>query len=262
MKFNFSKKNVFISGGTHGIGLGCAVALANLGANIITFSRDQKKIKYAKKILSKFGNLNYVTEGDALKEDSLNQIANEVLKKYQKIDILINNVGGGGRWGNENLFKTKKNVWDEVYEKNVNPLIIFTNKFLPGMILNKWGRVITIGSNIAFDVTNETRPWFSAAKASQVVIMKSLSKRTSLVRNNITFNTISPGPIFIKDTGWASFKKNNKRDYLQWIKKNIPINRIGKTSDVSNLVIFLSSEHSSYINGQNIVIDGGQTNTA
>ena len=92
--------------------------------------------------------------------------------------------------------------------------------------------------------------------------MKSLSKRTSLVRNNITFNTVSPGPIFIKDTGWASFKKNNKRDYLQWIKKNIPINRIGKTSDVSNLVIFLSSEHSSYINGQNIVIDGGQTNTA
>ena len=262
MNFNFKNKNVFISGGTHGIGLSCALSFAKYGANVITFSRDKKKINNTKKLLGKFNISSLVMNGDALSEKSLKKVAQTVLKKFNKIDILINNVGGGGRWGNESIFKTKKNVWDEVYKKNIDPLIIFTNYFLPKMKKNKWGRIVTISSNIALEVKEDTRPWFSAAKSAQISIMKSLSKKNEFVRNGITFNTISPGPIFIKNTGWDDFKKKNKREYYRWIKANIPQNRIGTPDDVSNIVTFICSNYASFVNGQNIKIDGGQSNSA
>tara|TARA_B100000242_G_scaffold286088_1_gene251295 strand:+ start:469 stop:1257 length:789 start_codon:yes stop_codon:yes gene_type:complete len=262
MIFNFKNKNVFISGGTHGIGLSCALSFAKYGANIITFSRDKKKIDNTKKLLSEFNISKLVLSGDALSEKSITSIARLVSKKYNKIDILINNVGGGGRWGNENIFKTNKNVWDEVYKKNIDPLIIFTNYFLPKMKKNKWGRVVTISSNIALEVKKDTRPWFSAAKSAQISIMKSLSKKEEFVRNGITFNTISPGPILIENTGWGDFKKKNKKEYNKWINENIPLNRIGTPEDVSNIVTFLCSNNGSFINGQNIKVDGGQSNNA
>tara|TARA_Y100001970_G_scaffold30383_1_gene37791 strand:+ start:8263 stop:9051 length:789 start_codon:yes stop_codon:yes gene_type:complete len=262
MNFNFKNKNVFISGGTHGIGLSCALALAKYGANIITFSRDKKKIDNTKKLLRNYNVSSLVLVGDALSEKSITKVAKLVLKKFNKIDILINNVGGGGRWGKENIFKTSKNVWDEVYKKNVDPLIIFSNYFLPKMKKNNWGRIVTISSNIALEVKNDTRPWFSAAKSSQISIMKSLSKKKEFVRSGITFNTISPGPIFIENTGWSDFKKKNKRQYNKWIDENIPLNRIGTPEDVSNIVTFICSNYASFINGQNIKIDGGQSNSA
>ena len=82
------------------------------------------------------------------------------------------------------------------------------------------------------------------------------------MRNGITFNTISPGPILIENTGWGDFKKKNKKEYNKWINENIPLNRIGTPEDVSNIVTFLCSNNGSFINGQNIKVDGGQSNNA
>lgn len=87
-------------------------------------------------------------------------------KKYGHIDILINNVGGGGRWGKENVEETDLNVWDEVFNKNARAAIIFTKKCIPYMRKKKWGRVITITS--IYGKEGGGRPWFNMAKASEV----------------------------------------------------------------------------------------------
>ena len=107
MNFNLKKKNVFISGGSHGIGLACAELFAKYGANIITFSRDKKKIKNTKKILSKYKIKYLVEEGDILDVDFPENFAKKTLKQFKKIDILIHNVGGGGRWGKKYVILTK-----------------------------------------------------------------------------------------------------------------------------------------------------------
>jgi len=260
MIFNFKNKNVFISGGTHGIGLACALNFANLGANIISFSRDKKKITNFKKKLN-FLKTNYLIEqGDILDDDFIHYFSKAVLKKHKKIDILIHNVGGGGRWGEKCFLNTDLNVWYEVYKKNTNGVIIFSKYFLPTMIKSNWGRVIVISSVTGVESRTEDRPWFNAAKASQHAIIKSFSKKYNFTKKNITFNTISPGPIFIKNTGWDKEKKNNPSKFKKKIHNLVPTKHLGKADDVSYLCLFLSSDYAKYINGSNYIIDGGLTN--
>lgn len=173
----------------------------------------------------------------------------------------MHNVGGGGRWGKDNILDTSLNVWDEVYQKNNKGLIIFTKYFLPGMIKNNWGRVIAIGSICGIESRKEDRPWFTAAKASQHAIIKSLSKKNIFTKKNITFNTISPGAIFIKDTGWDEEKKKNPKKFKKKIDSHISTKHVGKPEDISPLCLFLSSDYAKYINGSNFVVDGGTTNS-
>ncbi len=261
MNFNFKKKNVFISGGSHGIGLACAELFAKYGANIITFSRDKKKIKNTKKILSKYKIKNLVEEGDILDPGFPQNFAKKTLKQFKKIDILIHNVGGGGRWGKDSIFDTDANVWNEVYEKNNRGVVLFSKFFLPSMVKSNWGRVIAIGSICGTEARQEDRIWFNAAKSAQHAIIKSFSNKKYFTKKNITFNSVSPGPIFIKNTGWDKEKKKNPKKFKKFIEDFIPVKQVGKPEDVAKLCLFIASTNSKYINGSNLIIDGGVTNT-
>jgi 3-oxoacyl-[acyl-carrier protein] reductase len=260
MNFNLKKKNVFISGGSHGVGLACVELFAKQGANIITFSRDKQKIKNTKKILSKYKTKNLVEEGDILDPDFPQNFAKKTLKEFKKIDILIHNVGGGGRWGEESIFDTSPNVWSEVYEKNNRGVILFSKFFLPSMIKNNWGRVIAIGSICGIEAREEDRIWFNAAKTAQHAIIKSFSKKHCFTKRNITFNSISPGPLFIKNTGWDSERKKNPKKFKKFTDDSIPVKKVGVPEDVARFCLFLASTNSQYINGSNLIIDGGVTN--
>jgi NAD(P)-dependent dehydrogenase (short-subunit alcohol dehydrogenase family) len=260
MNFNFKNKNIFISGATHGIGLACIMSFAKLGANVITFSRDQKKIISVKKKLDLL-NINYlIEEGDVLDEKFVHSFSKLTLNKFKNIDILIHNVGGGGRWGKDNFLDTDLNVWNEVYLKNNRGLILFTKYFLPTMIKNKWGRVIAIGSVCGIESRKEDRSWFAAAKAAQHAIIKSFSKKHYFTKKNITFNTVSPGPILIKNTGWEDKKKKNPTKFRKYVDEFVPTKKLGESQDVSNLCLFLSTNYAKYINGSNFVVDGGVSN--
>ena len=260
MFFNFKKKNVFISGGTHGIGLECSLRFASLGANIITFSRDKIKINKLKKKLKNFKNISFLVEqGDILDEKFPQIFSKMALMKFKSIDIMIHNVGGGGRWGSSDILKTDTKIWHEVFDKNNLGLIEFSKYFLPTMVKKKWGRVITISSICGSEVTKNERPWFSGSKSFQNAVIKTFSKKEEFVRKNITFNSILPGPILIPKTGWEKLKNENQKKYKQHINQ-IPLGRIGKPEDVVNSCIFLSSKYAAYINGINLIIDGGITN--
>jgi NAD(P)-dependent dehydrogenase (short-subunit alcohol dehydrogenase family) len=260
MNINFRKKNVFISGATHGIGLACLLAFAKLGANVFTFSRDRKKILDTKKKLKFLKSRFVIEEGDILDEDFIHDFSKSVLKKYNRIDVLVHNVGGGGRWGHDNFLDTELNVWEDVYYKNNKGLIIFSKYFIPAMIKNNWGRIIAIGSICGVEARKEDRSWFNAAKSAQHAIIKSFSKKHIFTKKNITFNSISPGPIFIKNTGWDEKKIKNPKKFKSMINNLVPTKHLGIPQDVSNLCMFLCSDYAKYINGANIIIDGGTTN--
>lgn len=259
MNFSFKKKNIFISGGTHGIGLACVENFLKYGGQVITFSRNSKNILTTKKKFKRFKDKIHIYKGDILDRNFIEDLSKTILKKFKKIDVLVHNVGGGGRWGQSSIQKNDFRVWDEVYRKNNDGLILFTKHFIDGMIKKKWGRVIAISSICGIETLEEDRPWFAAAKSAQNSIIKNLSKKKIYCSKNITFNSVSPGPIFIKGTGWEAIKKKNNENFLSWIKKEIPVNKMGTTQDVANAVIFFASNYSKFINGSNLVIDGGKT---
>ena len=247
---NLNGKNCIVTGATHGIGKEITRLLLDQGAIVYGLSRGN----YFKEI------------DDFIKNDNFKHIICDVqnikdvesffLKIPTEIDILVNNAGGGGTWGSENWLETEINIWNEVYSKNVIYIIHFLRQYLPFMMKNKWGRIITVSS--IYGKENGGRPWYQVAKSAQISLMKSFASNSDYVSNNITFNTISPGRLEIAGTNLGDLKFTNS-DAFDRIEKTVPRFKLGTAIEVANVILFLCSTESSLLNGANIVVDGGES---
>lgn len=254
MELGLKGKNAIISGGTHGIGRSIALSLANEGCNISVFSRNRDRVN------SMFNEIKGVKklcfEADTLHKSLLNEIIDNIIDEWGTIDIVINNVGGGGRWGKENIEETSEKVWQEVYDKNVTSARILTMRAIPYMRKNKWGRVVTIASILGKE--GGGKPWFNMAKSAQISFMKTMAMTSYLIKDGITFNTVAPGSIIIPDTLWDKEKSKNSLLFRKKIDE-LPLGRLGTPEEVANVVIFLCSDLASLVNGSCISVDGGES---
>ncbi|MAE82856.1 MAG: hypothetical protein CMB80_08990 [Flammeovirgaceae bacterium] len=257
MDLKIRGKNAIITGGSHGIGLATAQMLASEGCNIAILSRNSQRLKEAKFQIEKYGVECLAISVDVLKRDQVENSFKNILDHWKTVHILVNNVGGGGTWGVDDFEKNPDNVWQEVYDKNVTAAILYTRFVLSMMKKQKWGRVITVSSSLGRQCGG--RPWFNIAKTSQTVLMKNLSKDKSLVRKNITFNSVAPGCIMIPDTGWERERNKNPSKFDQAVSENFPMGRLGRPEEVAYAITMLCSESSSLINGTSLAVDGGES---
>jgi 3-oxoacyl-[acyl-carrier protein] reductase len=248
-------KTALISGATHGIGKAIALELGKLGCNIVFFSSNSERVKNMKKILDEQKIKNFGVVADVFDDFYLEKIFNEINKFCSGIDILINNVGGGGRWGLDDVFQTPDSVWEEVFYKNFTVSMQLTKKVIPHMLNKEWGRVISITSIYGKQIGG--RPWFNVAKVSQTVLMSNLATKKEYATKGITFNSVAPGPIMIPDTGWEKMLAEQPEKYNQYIK-DLPMQRLGTPEEVAKVVAFLCSKDASFINGASIPVDGGE----
>ena len=133
MELGLGGKYAVVTGGTHGIGLATAIALADEGCNIAVCSRTKSRVE---KTLSQLRSKNVDCFGmqvDVLKESDISTFCKEIVSRWNTLDILVNNVGGGGRWGSEVIEDTNDEVWIDVYNKNAMAAVRFTKFFLPFM---------------------------------------------------------------------------------------------------------------------------------
>ena len=257
MKLGLKGKYALVTGGTHGIGKSIALALADEGCNIAVCSRTHKNIKETINLLKAKGVDCIGIKADVTMGSDIRKVMKRIIKQWRTIHILINNVGGGGRWGSEIIEETDEKVWLEVYSKNVLSAVRFTNLAIPFMRRQKWGRVVAITSIYGREAG--ARPWFGIAKVGQAMLMKSLSLKHYLAKDGITFNSVAPGVIMVPDTGWEKALKEKPEEIKIFIKKELPLERFGTPDEVANLVVFICSEKASLLNGAAIPIDGGQS---
>lgn len=256
MDLGLKNKFALVTGGTHGIGKAIALALADEGCNVAVCSRTPARIKETEKQF-KSKKVSFIgIQADITIKKDLGLVFKTVIKKWGSLHILINNVGGGGRWGNEDIETTDEKVWQEVFDKNVMSSVRFTKLAIPFMRKQKWGRVVNITSLYGREAGG--RPWFNIAKTAQTVLMKNLSLNKSLVRSGITFNSIAPGCIMIPDTGWQEEEKKDPIAFKAMVDDKFPLGRLGKPEEVASLVVFVCSEKAGLINGASIAVDGSE----
>ena len=257
MDLGLRGKRALITGGSHGIGLATAMALAAEGCDVAICGRDAERLEEAKQALKSAGVAVVAEVCDVHAGEAIQGLCDKITKTWGGVDILVNNVGGGGRWGKESVEATDEKVWLEVYEKNVLAAIRFTVRFLPYMRGKKWGRVVTVTSRLGRE--GGGRPWFNMAKAAQTSMMKTLGMNFELAGDGITFNSVAPGDIQIPDTGWDEKMKTDPDGYKAYIAEACPIGRLGTAEDVGAVVAFVCSTKAGLINGAAIAVDGGQS---
>lgn len=257
MEFDLTGKVALITGGSHGIGLATALALADEGCAIAICARTQSRLVEAVAEVKRRGVEAIGVAGDATVLEDVRRIFSSVIAKWSTIHILINNVGGGGRWGSPVVEETAEDVWMDVYSKNALATIRFTSLAIPYMRKQGWGRVVTVTS--IYGREGGGRPWFNMAKSAEISLMKTLAMTPYLARSGITFNSVAPGHIMIPGTGSEADQQRDPAGYAAWVDKELPLGRMGKAEEVANVITFLCSEKASLVNGASITVDGGES---
>ena len=163
--FSLEGKVALVTGGSRGIGKMIARGLLEYGAKVYISSRKAAACEEACRELSAFGDC-VALPADLSRMDEIGRFTAELAAREPKLHILVNNVGGGGRWGEEVVEETELRVWSEVYEKNAMAAVRFTRRALTLMRRAKWGRVVTITSIFGGN-EGGGRPWFTMAKAAE-----------------------------------------------------------------------------------------------
>jgi len=256
MNLGIKDKYALVTGGTHGIGKAIALELADERCNVAVCARTPSGLREIEKEIESKGVNCLVIQADVTIKEDVNRVFNKIIKKWGSLHILINNVGGGGRWGKEDIIATNEKVWQEVYEKNVMSSVRFIKLAIPYMRKQKWGRIVNVTSLYGREAGG--RPWFNIAKTAQTALIKNLSLNKEIVRDGITFNSIAPGSIMIPDTGWQEEQMKDPVGFKAMLDEKFPLGRLGMPEEVASLVVFICSKKASLINGASIAVDGSE----
>ncbi|MDD2376248.1 MAG: 3-oxoacyl-ACP reductase FabG [Clostridia bacterium] len=235
-------KTVLITGAAKGIGKQIAIDFKNAGYNVcITYNKSENEAKEMKE------NLDIdIYQLDITKKHDIDIVIDQIVSKYGKIDCLVNNAG----ICDYSLFTDiSEDTFINMINTNLTSVFNITKSVLnKTMIREKNGSIINISS--IWGITGSScEVHYSTSKAGVIGMTKSLAKELGL--SNITVNSIAPGVIETDMIG------NLSEDDLNELKMQIPLNRIGNSSDISGMAVFLASDNARYITGQVITIDGG-----
>ena len=245
---SLKNKNVIITGCNKGIGKATLEGFAKYGANIFACVRSNSSEfkKFISTLKKKYKVKIYVIKLDLLKKSSISNCVNEIYKINKNIDILVNNAG---MLFNSLFQMTSEKQLQEMFQVNYFSQVYLTQIISRGMTKNKTGNIIFVSSTSGIN-GDYGRFAYSSSKAAILSTVKTLSKELS--NYNIRVNAVSPGL-----TETDLMLSNTKEDIIKSEIEKISLKRIASTNEIADIILFLASEKSSYINGQNIVADGG-----
>lgn len=241
-------KVAIVTGSTSGIGKSIAQGFADEGANVIICGRREEMAKgIADELIGK-GLKAAAIRLDVTSEESIDSLVNQVVDRFGRIDILVNNSGISPVW--KRAEDTPKEAWDQIIATNLTGTFLCAQAVGRVMIKQSNGRIINMTS-VGSEVALPRLVAYCASKAGIVMLTKVLAAEWA--QHNIMVNGI--GPSFV-ETDFTAGLRSNERIYNDLKDKN-PLKRFARPEEIVGTAVFLASDESSYITGQTIFIDGG-----
>jgi 3-oxoacyl-[acyl-carrier protein] reductase len=239
---NLENKNIIVTGASGGIGNSIIKKLNKAGANILASGTRIEKLEELKKNFTNIKILKFDISQSEKIEEFIENATNEL---GGSLDGIVNNAG----ITQDNLaIRMSLDEWQKVISINLTSTFLMSKFAIKKMLKNKSGKIVNITSVVGH-TGNLGQANYTASKAGIVAMSKSLA--IEYAKKNININCISPG--FIKTA--MTDKIDDK--FKEVIVSKIPSARLGEPDDIANAVLFLSSDQSSYINGETIHVNGG-----
>ena len=239
-------KVALVTGGATGIGAATVEALANENIAVaIQYSSSSNEAKALSDKLKSAGKKVEIFQADLTKAGAVESLVSQVKSSLGVIDILINNAGV---MSDSSIIKMSDQLWDEAINLNLTASFKLMRACAPDMIAKKWGRIINVSSQVALTGSAD-HAHYSAAKAGLLGLTYSAAKEYG--KESVTVNAVLPGRI---QTNMIAERSKGRLD--EWLSQT-PLNRLGRPTEVADMITFLVSEKASYITGAGINVNGG-----
>lgn len=247
---DLKNKVVIITGARRGMGRSHALTLAKAGAKVVVSDISQEDCQKVVEEIEKKGGEALAVKCDVSKKEEVDEMVKKTVKKFGKVDILINNAG---ICQFKPFLELTEEEWDRTLDINLKGYFLCAQACAKEMAKQKSGVIVNIASvamgqqGIGFpDITH-----YCASKGGIAGMTEALA--VELAPYNIRVNAISPGMI---ETPMIDSVKADPKT-MEAMLDRVPMHRVGKPEEVSKLVLFLASDESSYMTGSIVVIDGG-----
>lgn len=243
---DFKDKIILVTGAANGIGRDVALNFAKLNGHVIIADIDKEQgeeLIYKIRENNKKADFIYF---NVLEIDKIDNVISNIINKYKKVDVLVNNAGICPKKHSEDIGIKE---WDEVMRVNLTSMFFIIKKLSTYMKNQRYGKIVNISSVSARMGGINVGPHYVASKGGVEALTRYFAK--DLAQYNINVNAISPG------TTITNLINVWNKEVIKEITEKIPLNRLASTTDIANVVLFLSSDESSFITGEVINVNGG-----
>jgi NAD(P)-dependent dehydrogenase (short-subunit alcohol dehydrogenase family) len=260
--FNLENKVAVITGGSGIIGSEIAKGLVSAGSNVVLLARDETNLKEKIELFKKSSSEVMGFKCDVLDEDNIKNVNKEILKKFQRIDILINAAGGnipGATIGiDQSIFDIEINQFEKVTDLNLKGTVMPTLIFGKSMAEQKKGSIINISSMAAYRAITRV-VGYSAAKAAIDNFTRWMAVEMALkFGNGIRVNAIAPGFLLTKQNKHLLTNEDGSlTERAKTIISITPFKRFGEPDEIIGTILWLASDASKFVTGTIIPVDGG-----
>ncbi len=249
MEFSLKGKVALITGGSRGIGAVAAKGLAEAGADVALASRKLPDLEKVAQAIKQMGRRALPVAAHVGRVEEINNLVAKVVEEFGRIDILVNNAGTNPTMAS--AMDVDERAWDSIMNLNLKGLFFLSQKVARVMKEKGGGKIINV-SSIA-GLSPDLLPIYSISKAGVIMATKVMAQQWA--KYNIRANAIAPGLV---KTSFSEALWNNP-DILNKTLITTPMARIGQPEEMLGAILYFASDASSYVTGQVIALDGGQT---
>lgn len=255
MDLGLRGKTAVVTGGSRGLGLGAAHALAAEGANLLVCARGEAALTAAVAALQQSATAGArvaCAVADVSTAAGTKTVIDAALREFGGIDVLVNNVGLAK---GADIEATTDADWQEAFDQTLFPAIRMTRLAVPEMRKRGGGAIVIVSS--IFGRESGGRMTYNAVKAAEISLTKSLAQQ--LAKDQIRVVSVAPGSILFEGGSWWKRQQADPDGIAAFIKQELPFGRFGRPEEVGAAIAFLASPKASWISGTTVVVDGCQS---